>query len=236
MRSRARVLLSCIVGLAVAVAVFAPAWPAGNGKGQDKVAPPNASVGGKTYAEWSAAWWQWALALPVSGGTHPFYASEEDFDVTLGQSGKVWFLAGVFGEAERTITIPSGTRLFLPIANTEASNVESDPFYGATADEQREAAAAFADYIVDPYLEVDGTALENVSDYRFSSPQFSFTMPEDDNILFVSASGGTSVSDGYWAMIGPLSKGQHTIRFSATFEDTPYGDLSLDTTYYVTVK
>jgi hypothetical protein len=203
------------------------------GSSKPKVAPPTAKIQGMSYAEWSAAWWQWALAIPAEAG-HPFFGDDE-FDVTTGQTGKVWFLAGVFGTYTREITIPHGTRLFVAIINAEASNLETDPFFGATEEEQAAAATAFADYIEDPFLEVDAVALDDIDDYRFVSPQFSFTVP-DPNVLLVEPGSGTSVSDGYWAMIGPLSKGTHTIHFGGSFVGTPFGDFSLDDTYEVTVE
>src|SRR5262250_1729493 len=59
-----------IAFVVVVIAVFAPApAPAGAGQGGHNagVAPPNAHAFGKTYAEWSAGWWEWALSLPASG-------------------------------------------------------------------------------------------------------------------------------------------------------------------------
>ena len=118
----------------------------------------------------------------------------------------------------------------LHVAETRERHV-----YGATDAEQRAAARAFADYIQGPFLEVDGEALGGIADYRVESPQFAFTVP-DPNILFVGPGSGTSVSDGYWAMIGPLSKGKHTLHFGGGFVGTPFGDFALDMTYKVTVK
>jgi hypothetical protein len=224
MKQRVVAVAAAVLLAGVSTAVAGSAHP---------VAPPSAKVGGKTYGEWSAAWWQWALAIPAEPG-HPFF-DDASFDVTTGQSGNVWFLAGPFGTVERDITIPVGTRLFVAIINAEASNLEAPPFFGDTAEEQLEAAQAFADFIVDPFLEVDGQALANIEDYRFASPQFGFTVP-DPNILGVGPGSGTAVSDGYWAMVGPLSKGEHTIHFGGTFEDTPFGSFSLDVTYNVTVE
>src|SRR6478609_3831476 len=68
------------------------------------VLPPNSKAFGKTYSEWSASWWQWLFSQPVDG--HPGTDSP-DFDVTAGQSGHVWFLAGPFGTVERSVTIPA---------------------------------------------------------------------------------------------------------------------------------
>ena len=57
-----------------------------------RIYPRTARPFGQSYAQWSAQWWQWALALPVAG--HPFI--EPGFDCNSannGQAGPVWFLA-----------------------------------------------------------------------------------------------------------------------------------------------
>jgi hypothetical protein len=70
------------------------------------LAPSNAladaepQILGKTIGEWSAKWWQWALAFPAS--TNPMING----DCEQGQQGPVWFLAGVWGE-ERPLTAPA---------------------------------------------------------------------------------------------------------------------------------
>ena len=49
---------------------------------------------GRTYSEWAAAWWQWALSIPVS--VHPLF---DHGDCKTGQSGPVYFLGGSFNSA-----------------------------------------------------------------------------------------------------------------------------------------
>lgn len=217
-------LLTGLAGLATAAV--------GLGQG---IAPPGARVAGKTYAEWSALWWQWALALPAQPG-HPFF-DDDQFDVTAGQTGRVWFLAApVTGTpVERTITVPMATRLFVPLINIEASSLEAPPFFGATEAEQRAAAASFADLIESPFCEIDGRPLDHLERYRFSSAQFTITLP-DPNVYGLPAGSGTAVSDGYWAMIGPLSLGDHEIHFGGEFVGTVFGDIPIDMTYHVTVE
>src|SRR2546426_11911178 len=72
------------------------------------VLPPHSHSYGKTYAEWSEVWWQWALSFPAA--TNPI-ADLTGADCALGQTGPdafpverpVWFLAGTFGSpATRT--------------------------------------------------------------------------------------------------------------------------------------
>src|SRR5689334_11660806 len=92
--------------LAVALATIASFSPTPAHAG---VLPPNSSPYGQSYSQWSAAYWQWLLALPVDGNPGN---DSPDFDVTEGQSGHVWFLTGPFGTIERDVTIPTGTSLF----------------------------------------------------------------------------------------------------------------------------
>ncbi len=205
------------------------------GRGNPGVLPPQSHPYGQSYAEWSAAYWQWAFALPVEG--HPSIDSP-DFDVTDGQSGPVWFLASPLGApVVRDITIPSSKALFIALINVEASSLEEPPFYGATAAEQQAIATSFADAIVDVACEIDGKSVKNIDQYRVLSPQFTFTAPTP--WIFGATGGtGTSVGDGYYVMVAPLSVGTHTIHFTGAFKfgDAPEDLIPADVTYNVTVK
>src|SRR5438128_11079777 len=80
------------------------------------IIPPNAAKSatfGKTYAEWSAAWWQWSLGISVHKPPFSDNINHPLFDTTgaqcsVGQTGPVWFLGGAFSEngapATKTIT------------------------------------------------------------------------------------------------------------------------------------
>jgi len=196
--------------------------------------PSQSKPYGQSYAQWSAAWWQWLLGRPLVG--HPSIDSP-DFDVTGGQSGTVWFLAAPFGTVERTIAIPHGKALFIGLIGVEASSLEEPPFYGATEPEQQAIATGFADFIVDVSCSVDGNDVPNINQYRFLSPQYTFTAPTP--WLFGATGGtGTSVADGYYVMLAPLATGSHTIHFSGAFKfsDAPEDFIPLDMTYYVTVQ
>ena len=227
-------LLSMLLA-AGALAVTLPVFAEQNGK----VVPPNATRYGNDYGGWSAAYFQWFLAQPLDG--HPGVDSP-DFDVTAGQSGDVWFLAGVFGTVERTCTIPAGKALFFPMANVECSSLEAPDsgFYGATAKEQRACAKFWADHFVDVFCEIDGVAVAKPESYRAKSPQYTFTAPSP--WIFGDVGGtGTSVSDGYYILLTPLSSGEHSVRFGGTFrftveEDGFDAEFSLDITYHLTVE
>jgi hypothetical protein len=199
--------------------------------------PTNTVVDGKDYSQWSAAWWQWAMSLPVVGPVpHPF-TDDPAFDVSEGQTGSVWFLGAPLDTAVRTCNIPEGKSLFVGLLNAEDSGLE-DP--GSTAADQLASAQFQADHIHDVSFSLDGVALANIGSYRVQSPQFTFTAPTP--WLFGTNGGtSTSVSDGYFVMLDPLPPGTHTIHFSGNFhfatnEGDPFDyDADLDMTYHLTV-
>jgi hypothetical protein len=214
------------------------------------VYPTTAKPFGKTYSQWSAEWWKWALALPVNG--HPFV--DPGFDCNSannGQSGSVWFLALAQcpvdeqfqcqpAPVERSCTIPADTALFLGVVNAECSNLEG---LGMTEAEQRDCANFLANHIVPDSLSctLDGQAIPNLRTYRFVSSQFTFEAPTP--WIFGNEGGdGTAVSDGYFLMIKPLSTGAHTlsceggVHFSIAEGDPFDFDGAFGNTYHLTVE
>jgi hypothetical protein len=200
-----------------------------------KPLPPQSNAFGKGYAQLAADWLEWAVAIPAD--TNPILDEDGSF-AAMGQSGKVWFLAGNFGgTTTRTITVPNGTALFFPIVNYFWVNT---PEYGdpAWSDDQAAAVRALLESIIDTsqdlVLEIDGHVISNVYDLRVYSEVGSCTIP-DDNIFGIPFEPvpHECVADGYWALLPPLSVGKHTIRFSGS---VPASAFSLEVTYHVTVK
>jgi hypothetical protein len=213
------------------VFIAAPGFAAG--RATSGVFPPQSHPYGKSYSEWSAAYWQWLFSRPLDG--HPGIDSP-DLDVTDGQSGRVWFLTGPFGEIERNVTIPAGTSLFISLVNVDASTLEEPPFYATGAEEQLEIANSFAEFITDLSFTVDGKTIQNIEAYRVTSPQFTFTAPSP--WLFGDTGGtGTATGVGYFVMLRPLSVGTHTIHYTGAFKfsEAPEDYISVDMTYEVTV-
>jgi len=189
----------------------------------------NAHPFGRSYAEWSEAYWQWGMALPLEG--HPFLDTPE-FDVTDGQTGNVWFLASVFGTVERTCRIPAHTSLFVGMLNVETSSLEGVP----TEAEQEATSVFFADHIVDLSCTLDGVPVENLEAFRSLSQQFTFSAPSP--WIFGETGGtGTSVADGYYVFLKPLAPGPHVLHIEGAFhfsveEGDPFDfDAAIDTTY-----
>lgn len=215
------------------------------------IIPPQASAYGKSYSEWSAAWWQWLYAAPVS--QNPLFL-DGNVDLSLHQlDGPVWFLGGMmtptegppyfYGLAVRTGTIPAGKALFFPVLNCEFANQEWVPPATMTVPELYAFAKASIDANALWDCEIDGVSVKNLWDpvaltspYRVVTPVFDYWLPATGNILQfwgtdISGVIGPAVGDGVYLMLAPLPVGNHTIHFGG---GTP-GVFIIDITYNITV-
>ncbi len=223
-----------------------PGIAANSGSTQTMVVPPGERVFGRSYGEWTAAWWQWAYGIPVP--SNPLF-DETGSLCSSGQSGPVWFLAGVFnatGTAVRNAcVVPAGKVLLVPVLNGECSNVEGN---GTTEAEWRACAAAQMDLAVDVAANLDGAPVPDIASYRVQSPRaYRLTLP-DNNILQLfgyDAPAGScmptgpgctryrSFADGYYVMLAPPSPGPHTIHVHGAI---PTFGFTLDVTYHLKVQ
>ena len=188
------------------------------------VAAAGSSVAGQSLAEWTADWWRWAFETPT--GQNPL-ADTTGANAGVNQPKNVFFLAGNFGGTTvRTVTIPTGTRVFFPVLNYVA-------FEEGTVEEMRAAAAAS---VADPremHATVDGAPVGgDILSHREISPVFDIELPADNIIGLPPRVYEPAVSDGYWLMLSPLKPGEHTINFGGTGND---GSFTLDVTYDVEV-
>ena len=238
-RSRIRMQLSCVLGSALALAVLAllaitPLALAAGPNPNPRIPPVHSSAFGKTLAEWSAVWWKVGIETPVAGS--PFLEGG-----IFPLSGSVFGLAAPIGSDSFEFTLPAGKKLLVAGITFECSSLEPPEtgFHGDTEAEQAECAKFWADHIVAISIEVDGRPVQDLA--RVVSPQFSFIAP-DPNALFVPGGAGTAVADGYYVLLAPMSKGEHTIHirgvahFSAAEGDPFDGDLIADNLFHITVE
>jgi hypothetical protein len=196
---------------------------------------PHATVRGAPLSEYAAEWWKWAFSMPIDNSAL--------FDPTgakgcLGDVGKVFFIGGVVSEsgtAERTVTVPSGTPIFFPVLNNECSTLEGN---GVTEAELRACNDFFIGLATNVHASVDGKPVQDVLAHRETSGAFGFTLPENNFLQFfgVDAPAGfheSSVADGYWLMLKPLSPGRHDVNFGGTF-NAPV-NFTTDLTYHLNV-
>jgi hypothetical protein len=218
--------IAALVLASALVAAGSAQGAAGPGPRESVMAPSSHPLG-LSHEQWSAKWWQWLLSQPLEG--HPGTVTEQ-FNVASGQSGPVWYLAAPLETNVRTCTIPWGKALFVMAIGSEWSDLEGF----TTEQEQRDFAAFYADHTHDVFCTVDGVPVD-MSNYRFASPQFSFTAPSP--WLFGTEGGqGNAVADGFYAFVRPLSVGSHVIRFggTVTIPEWEY-ESSIDMTYNLTV-
>jgi hypothetical protein len=187
-----------------------------------RIIPPHARPHGKTYGEWSELWWQWMASAPPTETENPVLDQTGEL-IDYAQTGSVWFIAGSVEEGVvREATIPTGKMLFVCLSSFSASTYEG---YGETEEELRATAAYFVDFIEITSFIIDGVAIDVGEQYRVQSEDmFCLTVP-DHNIYDwygIPTEAGTIcpvVADGYYAMLAPLSAGDHTLYIAWTFPD-----------------
>jgi len=207
------------------------------------VVPPDTVAYGRTYSEWSAAWQQWALSVPVVN--HPLF---DNGDCSVGQSGPVWFLGGKFcaigntncgtSNVVRSCRVPAGKSLHVAVVNAEWSVLEMNDPKTQLAD-LRSAAASFIDGSTNVWLTLDGVKIPHLKEYfRVQSPAFVFTIP-DDNLFnavgegpYPGGSYSPGVDDGVYVMVPPMRPGPHQIHLHTY---VPAYNFTLDITYNLTV-
>jgi hypothetical protein len=208
-----------------------------------QVISPKNAIAGKSQAEWTTDWWQWAYSIPTD--KNPLSDTTGQF-AGVKQPDSIYFLAGALfipgitpdptQFVTRTITVPQGVTLFTPVLNVQWDNVQLSSFYGLPAlspPELRNLNNSFMKTAENLFFEVKvgdtWTPLIQGKDwnqYRQSTPTcggFDYTLPQN-NYLGISldqTDNGkglvqNSLSDGNWVAFN-LSPGIHEIRFGGTF-------------------
>jgi len=215
--------LLAVLGLLAFGTANVPAGPNPN----PNIAPINSRPHGKSYSQWAAAWWQWAYRIPADENPVVDTTGENSDE---GQDGPVWFLAGNFGGTTvREVFVPEDKSLFFPILNQNWVQFPTDP--PLTIPELRPIIRPYMDNAT-LFCEIDGKAVKNLSSYREESVVFTTTVPDGSLLPLPAGDYAPCVDDGYYLMLDPLKKGQHTIHFTGTNGDHSF---SLDVTYHINV-
>lgn len=226
-------ILAVVIVYSQSVIPFTHAQEDSGNSGNVAVFPPDAQPYGLTYGEWTAKWWQWIYSMPEEDNPAVDDTGE---NCANNQSGPVWFLAGTFGGAvTRECTIPSNKAILFPIINVECDSA-TDPALD-TESGLRSCAKADQDTVITKEAIIDGVSIGNLDSYRFQSPVFNLTFPEN-NIAGIAPQTAKAVSDGFWIMLEPLSPGTHEINYNAALGDpTVIGTTNfvIDITYHLTV-
>jgi len=169
------------------------------------VLPPNAIVEGKSQAEWSRAWWQWAGSFDRDNSPVGDRTGDK---CHLKQNGSVWFLAGTYGSHRtvRTCTIPQGRAVFFPLINYV---VMPSGTGSLTCEIATGAARTMTDEPSSLVLEINGVRVPNLERHRQASPEC-FDLAAQANSparVFPSA------ANGYYVMLAPLAPGRYVLNF-----------------------
>ncbi len=221
--------LAVLAALAALVAVFA--HPAGAAAPRRVVLPPQAHPNGRTYSQWAALWWTWALTQPVD--SNPLL-DETGEDCAVGQTGRVWFLAGTLtsDRVTRECTVPAGTKLFFPVVNYFYCALAEDPPEQQTEEYVRSQVAFFREAAGDLEASVDGRPVRDLQRYFEESVLFDVVLPANNLFELPAGTLASPCADaGFYLMLAPLRPGTHTIHFAGSVED----DFTLDVTYEITV-
>jgi hypothetical protein len=188
---------------------------------------PDSRVFGRTYGEWTARWWRWALSITK---TENALVDDTGKNCVNNQSGPVWFLAGTLkGPAERSCTIPADRAILFPVINYEASVAEGD----GTTDEELAARAKFEmDQITNMRAMISGTNVNELKQYRIQSPPFSVTLPAD-NVLGLPAQTTKMMSEGYWLFLKPLQPGNYDLH---SFGSCLAGRIKIGISYHLNIE
>ncbi len=165
--------------------------------------PPDEPVAGRTQAQWSQAWWQWAASFdraesPVADRTGRLCDRK--------QGGEVWFLAGTYGTRRtvRTCTVPAGRFLFFPLVNYIVMPSLREPI---TCDEARTRAAELTHGAGALVVDVDGERVTGLLGHRQATA-------ECFDLAALSETGARiypSAANGYYVMLKPPPPGRHVI-------------------------
>ena len=190
-------------------------------------------------ASTTAQWWQYAISIPTS--VNPL-VDQTGANCMVGQRDPMWFLAGTFfgGMATRTCSVPAGETLFFPVINSVQINTPGVCGQTGSLDVPalRALAAPLIDGATNMSVKVDGKPVKSLM--RIKSDVFATTVPADN--IFNAPCGGPgtvpagvyspSVDDGYYALLKPLSVGNHTLHIHA---EVPSQSLVFDVTYDLVV-
>jgi len=192
------------------------------------VVPPDARFHGRTYGQWAAEWWVWALNTPPDQSPIDDTTGEL---AAVGQSGPVWFLAGTNGgPVERTCTVPRGKALFFPLVNICDLEFVGDP-YAWSAKYALWAISHWVDEAEGLSCTIDGVKVKRLCSYRGAGAVRRIALGDSNLWGLPGGCYGPLAADGYWIMLEPLSRGRHEIRFQARIPEFDWTGVDPDDYY-----
>ena len=217
MRKRLALIVGMVTALLLAAGLGTADADRGNGASGThvQVRQPDARL--------TTQWWQDFMALTGGAG------ALDRCDVG---TRNVVFLAGTAAgdTVARSCTIPANKSILVPLINVECSEAEDN---GSTFRELKACTSGFVSDFTDLILIVDGVRVRHLTEFRVQSRLFRFTAVEGNPFGIDPALRTPSVSDGYWAQIGPFREGTHLVSFGGSY---PPGPFSTRSDYTLTIQ
>ncbi len=225
-----RHLSMCLLVVCLACGAEAPA-PVGESSAELRHAqvdpnpmlfPKDARPYGRSLERWSELLWSYIYAQPLD---HNPFLDTTGADCAIGQEGPVWFLPAVPGsslgtDVVRTCTIPHERAVMLQLASAMNDYPCPDPSF------QPAPGQSLYDFLIAPIrplfdgetgfeITLDGVPIVDPLSYRLTSDDvFHFkgdTSFAPDFDPCVTGKRQEAVSDGFYLMFRPLSRGDHLI-------------------------
>jgi hypothetical protein len=195
----------------------------GGGGGTPRVVPVEARPFGKSYAEWSALWWQTIYSIPFDDNP---LATGDCHAGSGGPNGQVAFIAAPLGpDISSVCSVQEGQAILFPLSSFANDYPCPDPSFEpapgqSLEDFLREGAEALIDLVESVSLRIDGKEVRNLSRNRVGSDLFLIDGDPSLTATFdpcVTGEPQPAVSDGYWVMITPLPPGEHSLLVNVVF-------------------
>ena len=178
--------------------------------------PPESKPYGMTYAEHSINFWKWLL--PQSAASSPMEdpTGEKCLNGQGNSTSPVFYLShNSGGRSERTCEVPAGKGLLIPVMEVIITNKDLP---GASVEELKSAAKKDQDSVNSLYLKMDDKEYSYQDLLKYRTGTYVFEVDYADNGIYGITKGGwtKAVTDGFYILTEPLTKGSHTINFKSS--------------------
>jgi hypothetical protein len=186
------------------------------GSGSMNIFPPGSKPYGLSYEEHAENFWKWALKMPAEQNPANDPTGSKCANGQSNTNSSVFYLSfNSGGKSERACNVPAGKGLLIPVMQAEYSDKESPGF---SVVDLNNAAKKDQDSVNSLYLKVDDREylMKDLLKYRSHTEPFRVVFA--NNGLFGVTQGGpsTAVSDGFYILTEPLTKGNHTVHYKSS--------------------
>lgn len=170
--------------------------------------PQDTEINGISYTDLAIEFWKWAYGYPINVPNPITDDTGEYIQNNQPLKEPIYILPGGYGSFEnRSITIPSNISLFFPVLVYIVSYTGFPNIF--TESDLTQKVKTYIDEATYVGAELDG---EPINYTRILTPFFKWHVPKD-NMLYIPENDLTTISDGYWVFLKPLSIGNHTLHW-----------------------